>query len=116
MTEGKQLIKEFLIIIQTYKSSGAVDRATAFYNHYSKVEGIFLQIRDIVIEKKKPRRVELNNNLMRFNSTNIEPIIYPECFEGIIASYADRYPCTQELISTIHGQWEKTAAHLRVQQ
>ena len=49
MTEGKQLIKEFLLIIQTYKSSGAVDRATAFYNHYSKVEGIFLQIRDIVI-------------------------------------------------------------------
>lgn len=94
MTEGKQLIKDFLMILQTYKSSGAVDRATAFYNHYSKVEGIFLQIRDIVIETKKPRRVELNNNLLRYNSACIEPVVYPECFEGIIASYADRYPCT----------------------
>ena len=94
MTEGKQLIRDFLIILQTYKSSGAVERATAWYGHYSKVEGIFLQIRDIVIEKKKPRRVELNNNLQRYNSACIEPIVYPECFEGIIASYADRYPCT----------------------
>lgn len=87
--------------MQTYKSSGAVDRAKAFYDHYSKVEGIFLQIRDIVIEKKKPRRVELNNNLMRYNSACIEPVVYPECFEGIIASYADRYPCTGQLIDTI---------------
>lgn len=93
MAEGKQLIREFLIIIQTYKSSGAVDRAKAFYDHYSKVEGIFLQIREIVIKSKKPRRVELNNNIVRYNASNIEPIVYPECFEGIIASYADRYPC-----------------------
>lgn len=63
MTEGKQLIKEFLLILQTYKSSGCIERAKAFYDHYSKVEGQFLQIRDIVIQKKKPRRVELNNNL-----------------------------------------------------
>lgn len=42
MTEGKQLIKEFLIILQTYKSSGCIERAKAFYDHYSKVEGIFL--------------------------------------------------------------------------
>jgi len=95
MTEGKQLIREFLIILQTYKSSGASDRGKAFYDHYSKVEGIFLQIRDIVIEKKKPRRVELNNNLIRYNESMIEPNHYPECFEGIIMSYEDRFPCNQ---------------------
>ena len=39
MVEGKKLIREFLIILQTYKSSGAVERAKAFYDHYSKVEG-----------------------------------------------------------------------------
>lgn len=42
MTEGKKLISEFLVILQTYKSSGAVDRAKAFYDKYSKVEGVFL--------------------------------------------------------------------------
>ena len=63
MAEGKDLITKLLLIIQTYKSSGAVDRGTAFYEKYSKVEGMFLQIRDIVINEKKPRRIELNNNL-----------------------------------------------------
>ena len=114
MTEGKQLIREFLNILQVYKSSGAVDRAKAFYDHYSKVEGIFLQIRDIVIEKKKPRRIELNNNLVRYNSSTIEPIVYPECFESIIASYVDRFPPTMQFIQTVHGEWAKTSQFLRV--
>lgn len=33
--EGKELIKQLLMVIQTYKSSGAADRGTKFYNHYS---------------------------------------------------------------------------------
>ena len=115
MTEGKQLIREFLIILQTYKSSGAADRGKAFYDHYSKVEGIFLQIRDIVIEKKKPRRVELNNNLIRYNESMIEPNHYPECFEGIIMSYEDRFPCNQQLLDKIYNEWAKTAQYMRVQ-
>ena len=115
MTEGKELIRKFLLILQTYKSSGAVDRARSFYDHYSKVEGVFLQIRDIVIEKKKPRRIELNNNLVRYNATTIEPIVYPECFEGIIASYADRYGCNRAFIDKIKREWEATAQYLRVQ-
>ena len=114
MTEGKQLIREFLNILQVYKSSGAVDRAKAFYDHYSKVEGIFLQIRDIVIEKKKPRRIELNNNLVRYNATTIEPIVYPECFEGLIASYVDRFPPTMKLMQTVFNEWAKTSQYLRV--
>jgi len=114
MDEGKKLIRDFLVILQTYKSSGAVDRAKAFYDHHSKVEGIFLEIRDIVIETKKPRRVELNNNLVRYNKSMIEPMVYPECFEGIIASYADRYPNTKDLIQKITAEWEKTAHFLRV--
>ena len=115
MSEGKQLIRDFLNILQVYKSSGAVERAKAFYDHYSKVEGIFLQIRDIVIEKKKPRRIELNNNLIRYNSATIEPIVYPECFESIIASYVDRFPPTMQLMQTVHAEWAKTSQYLRVQ-
>jgi hypothetical protein len=83
-----------LIILQTYKSTGAIDRASKFWAHHSKVEGFFLAIRDIVIEKRKPRRLELNNNLVRYNEKTIEPVLYAEKFEAIIHSYADRYPCT----------------------
>lgn len=49
-------------------------------------------MREIVLEKKKPRRIELNNNLVRYNEASIQPVLYPECMEAIIHSYADRYP------------------------
>jgi len=40
--EGKELIKEMLIVLQVYKSSGAVDRAVKWYGEYSAVEDYFL--------------------------------------------------------------------------
>lgn len=49
MTEGKQLITDFLMILQTYKSSGANERAKVFYDKYSEVKDFFLDIRQIVI-------------------------------------------------------------------
>ena len=116
MAEGRELIQGFLTILQTYKSSGAVDRASTFYSHYSKVEGQFLQIRDIVIQRKKPRRLELYNNLVKFNAENIEPLHYPECFEGILASFADRFSCNIELMSRIKNEMEKSSQFLRVEQ
>jgi hypothetical protein len=85
-----------LTIIQTYKSSGCIERAGPFWAKYSEVSDIFLQIRDIVITKKKPRRLELNNNLMRYNEHLVEPLHYPESFEGIIHSFADRFPFNAE--------------------
>ena len=95
--EGRDLIKDFLMILQTYKSTGAIDRAEKFWAKHSIVEGIFLKIRDIVIDKKKPRRIELNNNLIRYSEDSIEPITYPERFESIIHSYIDRHPPTKKL-------------------
>lgn len=66
VSEGKDLIKKLLLTIQTYKSSGAVDRATEFYKKYSAVDELFLKIRQIVLRNKKPRRVVVNNNLIRY--------------------------------------------------
>jgi len=34
-TEGHELIKNLLLILHTYKSVGAVDRAKKFYDFYS---------------------------------------------------------------------------------
>lgn len=112
--EGKDLIRQFLVILQTYKSSGAVERATKFYADLSHVDDFFLKVRELVIKKKKPRRVELNNNLFRYSEKCIEPVEYPETFEGIIKSYADRFPCTSELTAQIIGEWNKSKHFLRV--
>lgn len=114
MKEGKEIIRKFLIILQTYKSSGAVELATKFYAEYSHVDEFFLGVRELVILKKKPRRIELNNNLMRYNEQVVEPITYPESFEGIIHSYADRFPATKVFLDQIVNEWDKTKAYLRV--
>lgn len=113
-TEGRQMIREFLIILQTYKSTGYVERGLEFYSHYSKVEGDMLKIRDYVIKKKKARRVELNNTLVRYNEEIIEPIVYPECFESIILSYQDKYPFTHDFYEQMHSEWRRYRDHLRV--
>ena len=74
----------------------------------------FLKIREIVEKKKKPRRIELNNNLIYYNESTIEPICYPETIESLPISYADRFPCTDTLIEEILGVWEEHAEYLRV--
>ena len=113
-SEGRELIRTFLLILQTYKSTGALSRAERFWAHYSKVEGVFLKIRDIVVEKKKPRRIELNNNLVRYSEDCIQPVVYPERFEAIIHSYADRYPCTKEYVEQVVRVWDEHREDLRV--
>ncbi len=100
------MIKDFLVILQTYKSTGAIDRASKFWGHHSKVEGFFLAIREIVLDKKKPRRLELNNNLVRYSQQAIEPVLYAERLEAIIHSFADRYPCTRELCQQVLIVWD----------
>ena len=65
---GRPLIKQLLIVLQTYKSSGAFERGKKFYDEYSEVSDFFIQVRNIVLAKKKPRRIECNNNLVRYNS------------------------------------------------
>lgn len=97
VSEGKGLIERLLMVIQTYKSSGAADRGTAFYKEYSTVDDYFLRVRAIVLRKKKPRRVEVNNNLLRYSETAVEVQGYPESLEGVILSYADRFQFSKSL-------------------
>jgi dipeptidyl-peptidase III len=116
MGEGREIIRKFLLILQTYKSSGCLERAAKFYAHYSTVEGDFMKIRDIVIANKKPRRLELNSNLVRYNEKTIAHNNYHECLEGVIHSFADRYPFNKDLYQQVMNEWEPTASMLRVEQ
>ena len=107
VSEGKELIRQLLMVLQTYKSSGAAERGTKWYNDYSAVGESFLKIRDIVIAKKKPRRLDLNNNLVRYSEKSIEPVCYPENFQGVILSYADRFAFNKKLFDQVKGVWDE---------
>jgi hypothetical protein len=114
IAEGKGLITKLLLVLQTYKSSGSVERGKKFYDEYSEVSDFFLKIREIVLRNKKPRRLELNNNLVRYNEKSFGIRHYPETHEGIIHSYADRHQFNQKLYNQVMGVWDETKVHLRV--
>ena len=114
MTEGKELIRKLLVVLQTYKSSGCIERGKKFYDEYSAVSDYFIDVRNIVQAKKKPRRVELNNNLVRYNEKNISSIQYPEVLESIILSYADRFQWNQNLYTQMKTIWDQHKESLRV--
>lgn len=71
-------------------------------------------MREIVIKNKKPRRIELNNNLTRYSENSIEPRCYPESFEGIILSYADRFHFNKALYEQVKGVWDEHKSTLKV--
>lgn len=114
VSEGKELIKDLLIVLQTYKSTGAAELGKKFYDEYSEVSEFFLRVREIVIKKKKPRRVDVNNNLVRYSENTIEPRCYPATFEGIILSYADRYTFNKKLYNQVRSVWDETKQQLKV--
>lgn len=114
VSEGKELISKLLVVLQTYKSSGSEERAKKFYDEYSEVSDFFLQVRDIVKRNKKPRRLELNHNLFRYSQESIEIQSYPESFEGIIHSYADRHQFTDANYRQMKEIWDEHKADLKV--
>jgi dipeptidyl-peptidase-3 len=56
-TVGKEAIGKFLMKINVYKALADVESATQMFNVYSGVGDLELKLRDIVMAKKKPRRV-----------------------------------------------------------
>jgi hypothetical protein len=113
-TEGREIITKFLRTLNAYKSAGAVEVASAFYGHYSKLDEKMLKVRDYVIKENIPRRAILNNNLIYYTEDVIEPKVYPSTFESIILSFSDRYLASDSLFDDILSVWDQHKSDLRV--
>lgn len=50
---------DFLLKLNVYKATANFEAANKMFGDYSKVSDKFLEIRDIVINNKKPRRLEV---------------------------------------------------------
>lgn len=72
---------------------GDYDEAKKMFDHYSEVDEEMLKVRQIVIDRKIPRRINLQPNLFLDAETGIPTYKqYEESFEGVIQSAVERYP------------------------
>ncbi len=87
---GKDLMAEICKVLHICRGTADAKRGEEFYEKYSKVDGIFLDIRKIIMDNLKPRRVELYYN-MKLNDNKVDLVEYENSLEGIVQSNADKY-------------------------
>lgn len=97
VTEGFQLIKKLLLTLQTYKSSAAADRATAFYRKYSTVSADFEQLRNALAAQadNNSGMLKLWQGLSKNGERTPNFLEYPKKFRGIIYSKMDMFQMNQ---------------------
>jgi len=91
-TIGIRAIGDFLKKLQIYKSTGDVENGVAFYAGYSNVSDDFLSIRELVLARKKPRRVFVQPcTFIDDNGLSIVYQEFPATVEGLIRSFVRRF-------------------------
>jgi dipeptidyl-peptidase III len=100
-TVGRKTVGDFLLKLQVYKSLGDVETGTAWYNSYSKVPESMIQLRDIVMARKEPRKLLIQPHMHKMSSTSststsgddkIQLQTFPCTPTGMIESFVARFP------------------------
>lgn len=96
-TVGKQAIGEFLRKIQVYKATADKEAADKMYKKYSEVNQEFLSMRDIVLQKKKPRKIYVQSHLkLSSDQKDVELEEFEASPAGLIKSYVTRFGVTND--------------------
>ncbi|KAH9518982.1 bifunctional diacylglycerol diphosphate phosphatase/phosphatidate phosphatase [Bulinus truncatus] len=106
---GKPAIGAFLRKLQVYKSTADVQAATKMYKRYSEVndcaEPKFLSMRKIVIDRKEPRKLLVQQHTFLKDGV-VRLKTYEPSASGLIQSFVDRFP-TNDIDAVINHLWAK---------
>ena len=97
--------------MQVYKSTGDNVEGTKFFERYLKVEEPFLKYRQIVLDNKLPRRIELQDELRLKNDQTIEYVKFEETFEGLIRSQVEHH---KDSFEDVYPIWKEYRDHFRL--
>jgi dipeptidyl-peptidase-3 len=90
---GVPAVAALLQRIQVYRSTADVAAATAMYiGDRTRVDGVFVELRRLVMDKKKPRSVFVQaNTTLGADGRTVTLKQYAPTPEGMIASFVDRF-------------------------
>ncbi|GFR27660.1 dipeptidyl peptidase 3 [Trichonephila clavata] len=96
LSVGKPAIGKFLGKLQLYRSTADIASAKAMYDKYSAVtsdgENPFLNYRDIVMARKKPRKLFIQaNTFLDDSKESVNLKNYEANVEGMIDSWIERF-------------------------
>jgi dipeptidyl-peptidase-3 len=90
LTTGLTAIKNFLLKLNVFKATADIERGREMYEGYSKVNDFFLDIRKIILDNKKPRRIELQGHVKKCKGA-LSYVKFEETHEQIVESFAKRF-------------------------
>lgn len=89
-SEGKPAIGEFLRKLHLYKCSADSVAGIQFYNEATTVVPEIAKLKDVVLEKRLPRKQFIQGNTFIDADGNVEVREYQETVEGMIQSFLER--------------------------
>ncbi|PAA77368.1 hypothetical protein BOX15_Mlig003174g4, partial [Macrostomum lignano] len=106
---AKPTIGEFLNRLQSFKSTCSVEAGRAFFESYSTVDAYFQRLRDIVIARRKPRRVFIQANLSMDSAGSVSIVEYSDGPAEMIRSFRDRFSDEDwgRIEEALWQQWER---------
>ncbi|GFY75010.1 dipeptidyl peptidase 3 [Trichonephila inaurata madagascariensis] len=113
ISHGKPCIEKFLEKLQLYKSTADFTAARALFEKYSAVTSEdpypFLEFRDIILTRKRPRRIVVQaNTFIKDGKVLLQN--YKASTEGLIQSFIDRY-ADEEIEGILDELWDKDKIH-----
>jgi dipeptidyl-peptidase-3 len=107
---GKPAIAKFLGRIQLYKSIADYKSAKEMFDKYTAVTSEskypFLNYREIIMERKKPRKLFVQPNTVLEGLSNVVLKNYEDTAESMIKSWVDRFQ-DAKIYSILEELWEK---------
>nr|XP_026486159.1 dipeptidyl peptidase 3 [Vanessa tameamea] len=102
-TDGKRIIGEFLVKLQTIKATGDVAAGEKLFDTYSRLEQPWNSWRNIVMMHKQPRNIFVQPNTVH-EGDSVQLKRYPASAEGMVASWVERFPA-----AAAHDELERLA-------
>ncbi|XP_045446247.1 dipeptidyl peptidase 3 [Melitaea cinxia] len=106
-TDGKKIIGDFLVKLQTIKATGDSAAGETLFDKYSRLDEPWNRWRDIVMLHKQPRNIFVQPNTV-LEGDGVRLRRYAASAEGQLASWVERFPSTR-----VHDALERLADEQR---